>query len=90
MRDVFNSNKDKFRVANLRYFNPIGAHPSGLIGEDPKGKPNNIFPLITKVAVGKIDKINIYGNDWETRDGTGVRDYIHVMDIADGHIKSLD
>ena len=90
LRDVFNSNKDKFRVANLRYFNPIGAHPSGLIGEDSKGKPNNIFPLITKVAVGKFDKVKIHGDDWETRDGTGVRDYIHVMDIADGHIKSLD
>ena len=88
--DIFNSNKDKLRVANLRYFNPIGAHPSGLIGEDPRGKPNNIFPLITKVAVGKIDKINVYGSDWGTKDGTGIRDYIHVMDIAEGHIKSLD
>tara|TARA_B100000674_G_C37825552_1_gene907925 strand:- start:45 stop:1109 length:1065 start_codon:yes stop_codon:yes gene_type:complete len=89
LKDIFGSNKN-MKIANLRYFNPVGAHYLGLIGEDPKGIPNNIFPLITKVAVGKFDKLKIYGNDWPTRDGTGVRDYIHVMDLAEGHIRMLE
>lgn len=74
----------------LRYFNPIGAHDSGLIGEDPNGIPNNLLPYITKVAGGKLDKVHVFGNDYETRDGTGVRDYIHVVDLAQGHLAALD
>ena len=73
----------------LRYFNPIGAHPSGLIGEDPKGIPNNLMPYITQVAVGKRDKLHVFGNDYDTPDGTGVRDYIHVVDLARGHLAAL-
>ena len=76
-------------VAILRYFNPIGAHPSGLIGESPLKTPNNIFPIINEVASGERKNLNIFGNDWETYDGTGVRDYIHVMDLADGHVSAL-
>lgn len=87
--DTFESSKGKWRIANLRYFNPIGAHESGEIGENPKGVPNNIFPLILKVAAGQISKFEIFGNDWPTLDGTGVRDYIHVMDLAEGHISAL-
>ena len=87
--DLYNSDKD-WSISILRYFNPIGAHISGRIGEDPKGIPNNIMPYITQVAIGKIEKLNIYGADYETHDGTGIRDYIHVVDLAKGHIKSLD
>ena len=76
-------------IAILRYFNPIGAHPSGLIGEDPNGIPNNLMPYITQVAVGKRDHLNVYGNDYKTIDGTGVRDYIHVVDLAYGHLCAL-
>ena len=76
-------------IAILRYFNPIGAHPSGLIGEDPNGIPNNLMPYITQVAIGKRDHLNVYGNDYKTIDGTGVRDYIHVIDLAYGHICAL-
>ena len=90
LHDLFFSDPKNWRIVNLRYFNPIGAHPSGLIGENPKNFPNNIFPLITKVAIGKIDKIKIFGNDWPTHDGTGIRDYIHVMDLSEGHVKALD
>ena len=90
LNDFFYSCKGKLKIANLRYFNPVGAHPSGLIGEDPKGKPNNIFPIIAKVAISEIKKLYVFGNDWPTRDGTGIRDYIHVMDLAEGHIKMLD
>ena len=79
-----------WKIANLRYFNPIGCHPSGLIGEDPINKPTNIFPLIIKAAAKKIEKLYIFGNDWPTQDGTGIRDYIHVMDLAEGHIKALE
>ena len=75
-----------FSVSILRYFNPVGAHESGLIGENPKGIPNNIMPYISKVAKGELDKLKIYGNDYPTSDGTGVRDYIHVMDLAEGHV----
>ena len=73
----------------LRYFNPIGAHPSGRIGEDPNGIPNNLMPYITQVAVGKLDHLNVFGDDYDTPDGTGVRDYIHVVDLARGHVKAL-
>ncbi len=89
LSDFYNIEK-KLKIANLRYFNPVGAHPSGLIGEDPKGIPNNIFPIIAKVAIRKLDKLNVFGNDWPTIDGTGVRDYIHVMDLAEGHINMLE
>ncbi len=90
LNGVFKSSKESWRVANLRYFNPIGAHPSGLIGEDPLEKPNNIFPLICKVARGYYEKICIYGDDWPTVDGTGIRDYVHVMDLAQAHCLALD
>ena len=73
----------------LRYFNPIGAHESGLIGENPKGIPNNLMPYVTQVAVGKREKLGIFGNDYDTPDGTGVRDYIHVVDLARGHVAAL-
>ena len=89
LNDVFQSHKT-LKVANLRYFNPVGAHPSGFIGEDPKGIPNNIFPIIAKVAIGKSDKLNVFGNDWPTFDGTGIRDYIHVMDLAEGHVAAME
>lgn len=78
-----------FNVALLRYFNPIGAHPSGRIGEDPAGIPNNLVPYIAQVAVGKLDHVNVFGNDYPTPDGTGVRDYIHVVDLARGHVAAL-
>jgi len=78
-----------FRHATLRYFNPIGAHPSGRIGEDPRGIPNNLFPYITQVAVGRLKKLRIFGDDYGTADGTGVRDYLHVMDLAEGHVAAL-
>lgn len=77
-------------VSILRYFNPVGAHESGLIGETPNGTPNNLMPYITQVAKGKLEKLKIYGNDYPTPDGTGVRDYIHVMDLAEGHVAALD
>ncbi|MFC0180971.1 UDP-glucose 4-epimerase GalE [Thorsellia kenyensis] len=73
----------------LRYFNPVGAHQSGLIGEDPQGIPNNLMPFISQVAVGKRDKLSVYGNDYETKDGTGVRDYLHVVDLAKGHLSAV-
>jgi UDP-glucose 4-epimerase len=79
-----------WRIALLRYFNPVGAHPSGLIGEDPLGIPNNLMPFIAQVAVGKLPELKVFGNDYPTPDGTGVRDYIHVEDLAKGHIKALD
>lgn len=79
-----------FSIRALRYFNPVGAHPSGLIGEDPNGKPNNLLPFITQVAIGKLPKLTVYGNDYPTDDGSGVRDYIHVMDLAEGHLCALN
>ncbi len=79
-----------WNIALLRYFNPVGAHPSGRIGEDPNGIPNNLFPYITQVAVGKLPELKIYGGDYPTPDGTGVRDYIHVVDLALGHLKALE
>ena len=80
---------DEWLIATLRYFNPVGAHSSGLIGEDPLGIPNNLFPLIGKVAAGRIKKLKVFGSDWPTSDGTGVRDYIHVKDIAEGHFNAF-
>lgn len=79
-----------FRIALLRYFNPVGAHESGLIGEDPRGIPNNLMPYISQVAVGKLPRLSVFGNDYPTPDGTGVRDYIHVMDLAEGHLKAIE
>ena len=90
LRNLYDSNPSRWKIASLRYFNPVGAHESGLIGEDPSGKPNNIYPQITKVAIGEIDEIKIFGSDWPTNDGTGVRDYIHVMDLSEGHLSVLN
>ena len=78
-----------WRIACLRYFNPVGAHPSGRIGEDPNGIPNNLFPFISQVAVGRREQVQVFGGDWPTPDGSGVRDYIHVMDLAEGHLAAL-
>ena len=89
LRDLYVADKD-WCIALLRYFNPIGAHKSGLIGEDPKGIPNNLMPYISQVAVGKLEKLHVFGNDYNTVDGTGVRDYIHVVDLAQGHVKAVD
>lgn len=89
LRDLYTSDNE-WDIALLRYFNPVGAHESGLIGEDPKGIPNNLMPYITQVAVGKRPYVNVFGNDYETPDGTGVRDYIHVVDLAIGHLKALE
>ncbi|MCD4818223.1 MAG: UDP-glucose 4-epimerase GalE [Candidatus Cloacimonetes bacterium] len=89
LRDLYSS--DNFwQISLLRYFNPVGAHPSGLLGEDPQGIPNNLMPFISQVAVGKLEKLRIFGNDYPTKDGTGVRDYIHVVDLAKGHLKALE
>ena len=79
----------EWNVVLLRYFNPIGAHKSGLMGEDPKGIPNNLIPYITQVAIGKLECLGVFGDDYDTHDGTGVRDYIHVVDLAIGHVKAL-
>tara|TARA_Y200000002_G_scaffold382929_1_gene402107 strand:- start:1589 stop:2644 length:1056 start_codon:yes stop_codon:yes gene_type:complete len=89
LKTIYQSDIENWNIANLRYFNPIGAHESGLLGEDPKGIPNNLFPYINQVAIGERKNLYIYGNDWPTVDGTGVRDYIHVMDVADGHLSAL-
>ena len=80
---------DSWHIAYLRYFNPVGSHESGLIGEDPRGVPNNLMPFMAQVATGKLDKLRVYGNDYQTPDGTGVRDYIHVMDLAQAHVVAL-
>ncbi|MEL6981766.1 MAG: UDP-glucose 4-epimerase GalE, partial [Actinomycetota bacterium] len=77
---------DRWRISLLRYFNPVGAHPSGLIGEDPRGIPNNLVPYVMQVAVGRREQVQVFGDDWDTPDGTGVRDYIHVIDLAMGHL----
>jgi len=89
LKDLYISDSS-FKIAILRYFNPVGAHPSGMIGEDPNGIPNNLMPFITQVAVGKREYLNIFGNDYDTHDGTGVRDYIHVMDLANAHVKAIE
>jgi UDP-glucose 4-epimerase len=81
--------RPEWNIVALRYFNPVGAHKSGLIGEDPKGIPNNLMPYISQVAVGRRRKLSVYGDDYPTPDGTGVRDYIHVMDLAEGHVAAL-
>jgi UDP-glucose 4-epimerase len=88
LKDLYMSDKE-FNIILLRYFNPIGAHESGLIGEDPNGIPNNLMPYITQVAIGKLRKLRIFGNDYDTPDGTGVRDYIHVVDLVRGHVAAL-
>jgi UDP-glucose 4-epimerase len=89
LRDLAASDP-RWRIAILRYFNPVGAHESGLIGEDPNGIPNNLLPYIAQVAVGKLPELTVFGNDYPTDDGTGVRDYIHVVDLAEGHLSALD
>jgi len=89
LRDLYVSDNN-WDIAILRYFNPVGAHKSGEIGEDPNGIPNNLMPYIAQVAVGKLKELTIFGNDYPTKDGTGVRDYIHVIDLADGHLKALE
>jgi UDP-glucose 4-epimerase len=89
LRDLYVSDPE-WKVVLLRYFNPVGAHPSGRIGEDPNGIPNNLMPFIAQTAVGKREKLSVFGDDYRTHDGTGVRDYIHVMDLAQGHLKALE
>ncbi len=89
LKDIYKSDNG-WNIGILRYFNPVGAHESGLIGEDPNGIPNNLCPYITKVAVGKLEKVRVFGNDYDTPDGTGVRDYIHVLDLARGHVLAVN
>lgn len=89
LQDLYNSDNE-WKISLLRYFNPVGAHPSGLIGEDPKGLPNNLMPFISQVAIGKLEKLNIFGDDYPTLDGTCERDYIHVVDLAKGHTRALE
>ncbi|MGF7141628.1 UDP-glucose 4-epimerase [Anaerotaenia torta] len=89
LRDLYRSDAS-WNIAILRYFNPIGAHESGEIGEDPNGIPNNLVPYVAKVAIGELEKIHVFGNDYDTPDGTGIRDYIHVVDLALGHIKAIE
>jgi UDP-glucose 4-epimerase len=89
LRDLHASDSN-WRIALLRYFNPVGAHESGEIGEDPDGIPNNLFPYISQVAIGKLKELSIFGDDYPTPDGTGVRDYIHVVDLSRGHLKALE
>lgn len=88
LRDISQADP-QWNIAILRYFNPVGAHYSGMIGEDPNGIPNNLLPYISQVAIGRLSKLSVFGNDYPTRDGTGVRDYIHVVDLANGHLKAL-
>ena len=89
LQDLYKADNE-WSIVLLRYFNPIGAHESGLIGENPNGIPNNLMPYITQVAIGKLPQLSVYGNDYDTPDGTGVRDYIHVVDLALGHIKAVE
>ena len=89
LNDIFISD-NQWQIALLRYFNPVGAHESGLIGESPNGVPNNLMPYISQVAVGKLEKLHVFGGDYDTRDGTCIRDFIHVVDLAKGHVKALD
>ena len=90
LNDIYKCDPVKWRIASLRYFNPVGAHESGLIGENPLGNPDNIYPRITQVALGKIKELKIFGSDWQTPDGTAIRDYIHVVDLAEGHLEVLN
>jgi UDP-glucose 4-epimerase len=90
LRDLPIAEPGQWHIAALRYFNPVGAHPSGRIGEDPNGIPNNLMPFVMQVAVGRLDKVRVFGSDYPTPDGTGVRDYIHVVDLARGHLAALD
>ncbi len=89
LEDLYNSD-NSWNICILRYFNPVGAHESGLIGENPKGIPNNLMPYITKVANGELEALSVYGDNYNTKDGTGIRDYIHVLDLANGHIKAME
>ncbi len=89
LKDLYKSDNE-WDIAILRYFNPVGAHKSGKIGEDPNGIPNNLIPYVSQVAVGKLECLSVFGNDYNTKDGTGVRDYIHVVDLANGHLKALE
>ena len=89
LKDLTNADPS-WRIACLRYFNPVGAHESGLIGETPKGIPNNLMPYIVQVAAGKREVLNVFGDDYPTKDGTGIRDYIHVMDLSDGHLAAME
>ncbi len=89
LRDLYKSDPS-WRIMILRYFNPVGAHESGLIGEDPQGIPNNLMPFVAQVAIGRRQSLSIFGGDYPTHDGTGVRDYIHVVDLANGHLKALE
>ncbi len=89
LTDVWKAD-NRWKVMLLRYFNPIGAHESGMIGEDPKGIPNNLLPYVAQVATGKLEKVHVFGNDYDTPDGTGIRDYIHVVDLAKGHVKAIE
>ncbi len=89
LEDLYFSD-NSWNICILRYFNPIGAHESGMLGENPNGIPNNLMPYIMKVASGKLEKLNVFGNDYDTKDGTGMRDYLHVVDLAEGHVKALD
>lgn len=90
LENLFISDTKKWKIANLRYFNPVGAHESGMIGENPINSPNNLFPIVLKVARGEYEYLSIFGNDWPTKDGTCIRDYIHVMDLADAHLAALN
>lgn len=90
LKDLHHSHPDFWNIAILRYFNPVGAHESGLLGEDPNDIPNNLMPFISQVAVGKLKELSVFGDDYPTKDGTGVRDYIHVVDLANGHLKALE
>ena len=90
LEDIYKSNNREWKIVNLRYFNPIGAHYSGHLGEDPIGTPNNVFPLILQVASRKLKELKIFGNDWDTRDGTCIRDYIHVVDLANAHLAAFE
>ncbi len=88
--DLYNSNINFWKICSLRYFNPVGAHPSGLIGEDPIGNPNNLFPFLTQVAIGRQKLLKVFGDNWDTKDGSGIRDYIHIVDLAEGHLACID
>ena len=90
LSDLYNSNKNIWKICSLRYFNPVGAHPSGIIGEGPLGVPNNLFPFLTQVAIGRQKLLSVFGDDWDTRDGSGIRDYIHIIDLAEGHLASIN